>query len=126
MTVSGWIVFAIFAVIISVLGYTIYDSTESVLAIVAGALAIALILGGMLWYFNGTASGKRAMVDQRSDFSNGMERTIKVYTADGNIIAEYTGKIDIEDNAGGYLLFDFDGKRYTYYNCFVESIAEIK
>lgn len=126
MTVSGWIVFAIFVVIISVLGYTIYDSTESVLAIVAAALAIALILGGMLWYFNGTASGKRAMVDQRSDFSNGMERTIKVYTADGNIIAEYTGKIDIEDNAGGYLLFDFEGKRYTYYNCFVESIAEIK
>lgn len=126
MTVSGWIVFAIFVVIISVLGYTIYDSTESVLAIVAAALAIALILGCMLWYFNGTASGKRAMVDQRSDFSNGMERTIKVYTADGNIIAEYTGKIDIEDNAGGYLLFDFDGKRYTYYNCFVESIAEIK
>ena len=126
MTVSGWIVFAIFAVIISVLGYTIYDSTESVLAIVAAALAIALLLGGMLWYFNGTASGKRALVDQRSDFSNGMERTIKVYTADGNIIAEYTGKIDIEDNAGGYLLFDFEGKRYTYYNCFVESIAEIK
>lgn len=126
MTVSGWILFAIFAVIIGVLGYAIYDSTESVLAIVAAALAIALLLGCMLWYFNGTASGKRAMVDQRSDFSNGMERTIKVYTADGNIIAEYTGKIDIEDNAGGYLLFDFDGKRYTYYNCFVESIAEIK
>ena len=126
MTVSGWIVFAIFAVIIGVFGYAIYDSTESVLAIVAAALAIALLLGGMLWYFNGTASGKRALVDQRSDFSNGMERTIKVYTADGNIIAEYTGKIDIEDNAGGYLLFDFEGKRYTYYNCFVESIAEIK
>lgn len=126
MTVSGWIVFAIFAASIGVLGYLIYDSTESVLAIVAAALVIALLLSGMLWYFNGTASGKRAMVDQRSDFSNGMERTIKVYTADGNIIAEYTGKIDIEDNAGGYLLFDFEGKRYTYYNCFVESIAEIK
>lgn len=126
MTVSGWIVFAIFVAIIGVFGYAIYDSTENVLAIVAAALAIALLLGGMLWYFNGTASGKRALVDQRSDFSNGMERTIKVYTADGNIIAEYTGKIDIEDNAGGYLLFDFEGKRYTYYNCFVESIAEIK
>lgn len=24
-----------------------------------------------------------------------------------------------------YVLFDFDGKRYTYYNCFIESIAEI-
>lgn len=126
MTVSGWIVFALLAAIIGVFGYAFYDSTESALAVVGASVAIVLLLGGMLWYFNGTASGKRAMVDQRSNFSNGMERTIKVYTADGNIIAEYTGKIDIEDNAGGYLLFDFEGKRYTYYNCFVESIAEIK
>ena len=48
------------------------------------------------------------------------------YTADGEIIAQYTGKIDIEGNDGGYVLFDYEGKRYTYYNCFVESIADIK
>lgn len=48
-----------------------------------------------------------------------------IYTADGEIIAQYTGKIDIEGNDGGYVLFDYEGKRYTYYNCFVESIAEI-
>ena len=34
-------------------------------------------------------------------------------------------RIDIEGNDGGYVLFDYQGKRYTYYNCFVESIAEI-
>lgn len=39
---------------------------------------------------------------------------------------QYTGKIDIEGNDGGYVLFDYEGKRYTYYNCFVESIADIK
>ena len=39
--------------------------------------------------------------------------------------AEFEGKIDIEGNDGGYVLFDYEGKRYTYYNCFVESIAEI-
>lgn len=26
---------------------------------------------------------------------------------------------------GEYVKFDFDGKRYIYYNCFVESIADI-
>lgn len=79
----------------------------------------------MLWYFGNTASGQRAITDQKSDFENGLERVIRVYTADGNIIAEYEGIIDIEGNDGGYVLFDYQGKRYTYYNCFVESIAEI-
>ena len=65
------------------------------------------------------------MVDQRSNFKNGLERTITVYTATGDIIAQYQGQIDIEGNDGGYVIFDFEGKRYMYYNCFVESIADI-
>ena len=65
------------------------------------------------------------MVDQRSDIGNGLTRTVTVYTANGDVLATYTGKIDIEGNDGGYVLFDYDGKRYIYYNCFVESIAEI-
>lgn len=80
------------------------------------------------WYalvLQNTASGQRALVDQESELSNGMERVIRVYTANGDLIAEFEGKIDIEGNDGGYVLFDYDGKRYTYYNCFVESIAEI-
>ena len=67
----------------------------------------------------------RALTDQKSELSNGLERTITIYTANGDKIAEYSGKIDIEGNDGGYVLFDYNGKRYTYYNCFVESIAEI-
>lgn len=40
-------------------------------------------------------------------------------------LATYEGKIDIETNDGGYVKFDYKGKRYMYYNCFVESIADI-
>lgn len=54
------------------------------------------------------------------------QRTITVYTDNWEVIAQYTGEIDIEGNDGGYVLFDYDGKRYTYYNCFVESVAEIE
>jgi hypothetical protein len=64
------------------------------------------------------------MVDLKSDFG-GLDRIIRVYTATGEIIAEYEGKIDIATNDGGYVKFDHDGKRYIYYNCFVETIAEI-
>ena len=57
--------------------------------------------------------------------NGGMQRTITVYTADGKELATYKGKIDIDTNDGGYVKFDFNGKRYIYYNCFVESIADI-
>lgn len=57
--------------------------------------------------------------------NGGMQRTITVYTADGKELATYKGKIDIDTNDGGYVKFDLNGKRYIYYNCFVESIADI-
>jgi len=53
------------------------------------------------------------------------ETPINVYTADGKLLATYEGKIDIDTNDGGYVKFDFNGKRYIYYNCFIETIAEL-
>ena len=75
--------------------------------------------------FSRTAGWKRMITDIKSDWNNGIERDINVYTANGDLIAHYEGKIDIDMNDGGYVKFDFDGKRYIYYNCFVETIAEI-
>ena len=130
MTIGGWIGFGILAFVIAVVAWCLilefdrFPGSQIGVAVVAIILIIAILLG-MLWYFNKTASGQRALVDQKSEINNGIERTVTVYTADGEILAEYKGKIDIEGNDGGYVLFDFDGKRYMYYNCFVESIADI-
>ena len=130
MTISGWFAFAFFASIILCVGIGGAVLIENIPGkIVSVVVAILLIMGlffGMRWYFQNTASGQRALTNQKSDFDNGLERTVTIYTADGEIIAQYTGKIDIEGNDGGYVLFDYEGKRYTYYNCFVESIAEIE
>lgn len=130
MTVGGWIIFIILPVFVFLISIMlILDVCYSRLSkIIAGVVSVAVVVGlyfGMSWYFGNTASGQRAMVDQKSDFSNGIERTITIFTADGEIIAQYSGKIDIEGNDGGYILFDFEGKRYTYFNCFVESIANL-
>ena len=84
------------------------------------ALVLALSLG-----MTGCASWDRMVTDVKSDVNGGMQRTITVYTADGKKLATYEGKIDIETNDGGYVKFDYNGKRYMYYNCFVESIADI-
>lgn len=128
MTISGWIIFGVFAFLVAIGGIACAMELEFnyVAVIVVCALVIVAILAGMLWYFNNTAAGQRELIDEKSNISNGLDRTITIYTADGEIIATYTGKIDIEANDGGYIKFDFEGKRYIYYNCFVESIAVIE
>ena len=95
-------------------------------AVILAVIIIVASFAGLYWYFNMTASGRRALVDEASEFNNGLERTINVMTADGTVIRTFTGIIDIEGNDGGYVLFDYNGKRYTYYNCFIESVAEIE
>lgn len=130
MTIAGWVLFIIVALsILAFAGCVFYAHLDSqVWGIVTVAIATFLVIAllvGMLWYFDNTAAGQRALVDQKSNLDNGIERTITVYTADGNIIAQYSGKIDIQESDGGYVKFDIDGKRYIYYNCFVETIAEI-
>jgi hypothetical protein len=84
-----------------------------------------LLMVGMLGVsLFGCASMDRLGTDIKSDMNGGLNRIINVYTADGKIIASYEGRIDIETNDGGYVKFDYDGKRYVYYNCFVETIAD--
>lgn len=130
MPISGWIITITIAFFTIMGGIAIsmdcFDSTAA--RIVVWLVVIAIILGcffGLRWLYNNTASGQRMMTDQKSNFNGGLDRIVTVYTANGDVIATYEGKIDIEGNDGGYILFDFEGKRYMYYNCFVESIANI-
>ena len=130
MTIGGWVIFIFITIFIVICGAAlsidVCDSTGGKVAtFIICLLFIAAVLFGLLWYFNNTASGQRELIDQKSNMSQGLERTVTVYTANGEIIAQYAGLIDIETNDGGYVKFDFEGKRYIYYNCFVETIAEI-
>jgi hypothetical protein len=129
MPIGGWILFGFIAVFIAafgICGLMCCDTTAGGVAVVVIVVVlIVALLVGMMWFFNNTAAGRRAMIDQKSNIGNGLERTVTVYTANGDVIAQYTGKIDIAANDGGYVKFDFEGKRYMYYNCFVEAIADI-
>lgn len=69
-----------------------------------------------------TASTARACKSCQSNVSGGLERTINIYTVTGELIATYNGKIDIDDNTNGSIMFDIDGKRYVYYNAIIEVI----
>lgn len=87
-------------------------------------VAIVLTLIFVLGTVTGCASLDRAMTDVKSEVGNGLERTINIYTLTGEPIATYKGKIDIEVSEGGKVKFDHNGKRYIYYNCTIETIAD--
>lgn len=88
-------------------------------ALIGALVVVALIVGAIVWYLN-TASGQRAVKDVKSNSSGGMERIVKVYGADGELIEQYEGKIDIKDTEyGNKVLFDLDGKRVVIYNATV-------
>lgn len=129
MTIAGLILLGLIVAMAFAIAFIVsldFSKSGTAISFIIAGLISLIALGGMLWYFNCTADGQRQIVDQHSNLSNGLDRVVTVYTADGNVIAQYEGQIDIEANDGGYIKFDFEGKRYMYYNCFVESIADIE
>ena len=86
-------------------------------------LLVVCIFFGLIYVFS-PSSLKRKVKDVESNWTGGLNRHLTVYTADGNILAQYDGKIDLEQNESGVVKFDYKGKRYMYYNCFVEVIEK--
>lgn len=129
MTIGGWVLFGVIVAMAFAIAFMIsleFSKDGKVISFAVAGIISLIALVGLFWYYNCTADGQRQVVDQRSNLSNGLDRVVTVYTADGDVIAQYEGQIDIEANDGGYIKFDFEGKRYMYYNCFVESIADIE
>lgn len=77
-------------------------------------LAVALVL-----LATGCQSIDRGIKDIGSSVS-GLERTLKVYSYDGELLHEYSGKFDISENSDGTKIkFDLSGKRVMIYNAIV-------
>lgn len=89
------------------------------LCIALATVMLTVLLGcGAFWWCNNTAAGARAMKDQQSNLSNGLNREITVVAEDGREIFHYKGKCDIEtDHDDNYILFEGeDGlRRMIYY-----------
>lgn len=84
-------------------------------------LLLSLATVFLLFSMQGCASLERDIKTHVSDWSGGLYRILNVYDYQGNLIASYTGKIDIQSSQSK-VLFDLDGKRYVYYNFPVEVI----
>jgi outer membrane lipoprotein-sorting protein len=78
------------------------------------ALTVAVLATGC------TESFQREMKNMASEYTGGLSRTAKVYASDGELIAQYEGKFDVQSSEfGNKVLFDVDGKRVIIYNAIV-------
>ena len=101
--------------------YFLSEKFESMNWTLAIAIVLSIAIGiGAAFFYASTESGK-AMIKSTKSGISGMDRIVRVYTADGTLLAEDEGRFNIEDENGG-IMFDYDGKRHIYWNCFVESI----
>lgn len=79
-------------------------------------LAICLVIWGIaLWYYNSTEAGKRARKTQESNFNGGITRVVKVYDVEGDLIAEYTGKFDVDYDNDRIVFDDENNNRHIIY-----------
>lgn len=96
-------------------GFTIYMFTENTKkSVIVGVISTVVLLVGLTLYLTQTASGARDVKSALSDVSGGLDRTVKVYDYDGDLLEEYKGRIDIRStDVAGRVLFDLNGKRIT-------------
>lgn len=86
-------------------------AVEVLLVLVCAAALTAFCL----WSLYGTESGKRSIKSFESNVSGGVERTVTVYDMDGDVIATYSGKFDVDYTDERILFDDEDGKRHVIY-----------
>lgn len=111
---------AAFGTLISALCFVYAKEEKSVLSTVGGVICVLLAAGiciAIAWWQLNSESGKRALKTQQSNLHGGITRVVTVYDMEGDEIARYEGKFDVErrmqDNR---IMFDDEnGKRHIVY-----------
>ena len=77
----------------------------------------ALICITIAWWQLNSESGKRALKTQQSNLHGGISRVVTVYDMEGDEIARYEGKFDVEHRSqDNRIMFDDEnGKRHIVY-----------
>lgn len=79
--------------------------------IIAGTLTFVLLVGSLC----GCAGFQRSMKTIGSDITGGLDRTVTVYSYDGEKLGEWSGKFDVSSSEQE-TFFDINGKRVIIQN----------
>ena len=116
-------------VVISIVAAVCYYYKKArIISVILGLIIVAASWATGAWYYTGTGAGKRAIKTQQSNFGGGIERRITVYDVEGDVIAKYEGRFDIEYDDDRILFDDEEGLRHIIYyptgNVIVDEVAK--
>lgn len=74
-------------------------------------LVLLLVIGWGIYASSNTARVKRQLKTVKSEFDNGLDRTITLYDYNGNKIKSWTGKFDVTDSDEEVFFDTEDNKR---------------
>ena len=121
-TLLDWILFGIvFVCMVGVTIFMIAEKTETkykIIVLVIEVILLAAMVGGCAAYHTKTESGKRSIKTWQSETTGGIDRTVTVYDINGEEVAKYTGRFDVEESSQEGVVkikFDCDGKRHIIY-----------
>lgn len=122
-TLGDWVCIILSFIGAALIGLFISSYSEAgkkgvAIALLVSFIVAGLIAGGIALYNTHTESGKRALKSWESEISGGMNRVVHVYDMEGEEIATYKGKFDIQENAQDGIVkvkFDVDGERHIIY-----------
>lgn len=73
-------------------------------------IAVFALLAAMMLSLTGCASWSRMWKSFGSDISGGLNRTVTVYSYDGDVLGQWSGKFDVSESEQE-TYFDINGKR---------------
>ena len=73
-------------------------------------IAVLALISVMCASLTGCASWQRSVKSLSSDFTGGLDRTVTVYSYDGDILGQWSGKFDVSESSSE-TFFDINGKR---------------
>ncbi len=103
------------AIAIGCMAETKKGRTGGIIACIVFSLALA---GLIFWWLYATEGGARAQKTFKSETTGGLYRVVTVYDMEGEQLAVYKGKFDIEEKQEEGVVkvkFDMDGKRHIIY-----------
>lgn len=119
MTIGTIILCSALTLCLLILGVAIGVLAETIPGKILGIIICIVITVGIWvagWFYcTHTEDGKRALKTQQSNFGGGIERKVTVYDIEGDIIAEYRGKFDVEYDNDRILFDDENGMRHIIY-----------
>ena len=122
MTVGGIILCIIGTVIVLIvaglIAFSLIDNDAKVASLAVVAVGMAIIAGIWVfgnWWYSSTEEGKRAVKTQDSNFNGGITREVMVYDMDGDLLAEYRGRFDVDYTDERVMFDDENGQRHIIY-----------